>query len=262
MDWIKKHYDQFALAAVSLILLASSVLLINSAIGFKGTFVNLQQTVKHNNQISGLPVDVLDKARAGLDKPAAWAPKKEAGSLFVSEKYLLQDGKLAPLVSGTVHAPVPNDWLIDNNLDITDSEILNQDPDQDGFTVLDEWKAGTDPRDPKSHPAYVTKLRLKKFIKKPFRLKFNSYDDTITKVEDMSFQIDTIDLKQRTQFRKIGEDIEGTKFKVTKFEHKTEKNANDVDVDLSELTVYNTEEDKSVFLSTREWLIPPIRMRF
>ncbi|MEI8340275.1 MAG: Amuc_1099 family pilus-like system protein [Verrucomicrobiota bacterium] len=248
MDWIKKHYDQFALAAVSLILLASSVLLASSAFSFKGTFANLQQTVQHNNKITGLPIDTLEKAKAESDNPTLWAPKKQAGSLFVSERYLLKDGKLGLLTSGTVHDPVPNDWLLDNNLDIQDPEILNQDPDQDGFSNLDEWKGGTNPNDPKSHPAYVTKLRLKKFIKKPFRLKFNSYDDSIKKPEDMAFQIDTIDLKGRTQFRKIGEDIKGTKFKVTKFEHKTSVNSNDVEVDLSEVTVYNTEEDKSVVL--------------
>lgn len=248
MDWIKKHYDQFFLALASFILLASAVLLANTAMNFKGIFANLLQGVKHNNTITGLPVDVLERSTTELEKPTLWNPKKEAGSLFVSEKYFIQDGTPVLLTSGTIHAPVPNEWLLENGLDIQDPDILNQDPDKDGFTNLDEWKAGTNPNDPKSHPPYLTKLRLKRFIKKPFRLKFNSYDGDIAKPETLTFQIDTIDLKQKTQFRKLGEDIEGTKFKVTKFEHKTKVNANDVEVDLSELTVDDAEEGKKVVL--------------
>ena len=248
MDWIKKHFDQFALAVVALLLLASSLLLAKTALGFKEMFANLKQAAPHNNTITGLPFEALDKSKTELEKPALWVPKKEAGSLFVSEKYFIQNGRPVLLTSGTVHPPVPNEWLIDNGLDITDQDILNQDPDKDGFSNLDEWKAGTNPRDPKSHPLYTTKLKLKKFIKKPFRLKFNSYDGDIAKLDSLTFQIDTIDLRQKTQFRKLGEDIEGTKFKVTKFEHKTRVNSNDVEEDLSELTVYNTEEDKTVVL--------------
>ena len=162
MDWIKKNYDQFALAVVSLILLGLSGLLAITAIGFKEVFAGLQQGARHNNTIAGLPVEELEKDKAELETPTLWAPKKEAGSLFVSEKYLIQDNKPVLLLSGTVHAPVPNDWLIEHNLDITDPDVLNEDPDKDGFTNLDEWKGGTDPNDPKSHPAYITKLRLEK----------------------------------------------------------------------------------------------------
>lgn len=36
----------------------------------------------------------------------------------------------------------------------------DQDPDKDGFTNLEEYHGKTDPTDPKSHPLYVTKLRL------------------------------------------------------------------------------------------------------
>ena len=248
MDWIKKNYDQFALAVVSLILLASSMLLSSTAINFKGVFANLQTGVKHNNTISGFPVDVLENERTEFEQPQLWVPNKESGSMFVSEKYFVQGGRPVLLTSGTVHAPVPNEWLLDNGLDITDPDVLNQDPDKDGFSNLDEWKAGTNPRDPKSHPAYTTKLKLKRFIPKAFRLKFNSYDGDIAKPDTLTFQIDTIDLKQKSQFRKLGEDIEGTKFKITKFEHKSRVNSNDVEEDLSELTVYNAEEDKTVVL--------------
>ena len=38
------------------------------------------------------------------------------------------------------HPPVPNKWFTDNKLEILDSNILNEDPDGDGFTNLEEWQ--------------------------------------------------------------------------------------------------------------------------
>jgi len=79
-------------------------------------------------------------------------------------------------------------------------------------------------------------------------LKFNSYDGEPTKPEKMSFAIDAIDLRQHTQFCKLGDPIEGTKFKVQKFEYKSELDANGIENDISELTIVSVEEDKTVVL--------------
>ena len=37
------------------------------------------------------------------------------------------------------------------------SEPADEDADEDGFTNLEEYEAGTDPRDPESHPATGSK---------------------------------------------------------------------------------------------------------
>jgi hypothetical protein len=129
---------------------------------------------------------------------------------------------------------------------ILDGNVLDQDPDNDGFTVLDEYLGKTDPQDPDSHPPYLTKLRLKKFIKVPFRLKFEAYDD------DGNFQINTVDVHQPTQFVKIGDVISGTKYKAVKFEKKSVDNPRTgVDTDVSELTVENVENGRQVVLVVR-----------
>ena len=88
--------------------------------------------------------------------------------------------------------------------------VLEQDPDGDGFNNLDEWQGHTNPTDRNSHPDYLTKLKLKSFTQEPFRLVFAS------RTED-TFGINTIDLKQPTQFVKIGDTIAGTHFRVAKF---------------------------------------------
>ncbi len=64
-----------------------------------------------------------------------------------------------------------------------------------------------------SHPDYLSKLKLKSFSEEPFRLMFSSW------VGD-TFAINTIDLKEPTQFLKIGDTIAGTRFKIVKFERK------------------------------------------
>ena len=248
MDWIKKHYDRLALILTSLLLLGSSLFLANEAIESRGIFANLTQSVPRNDKIAGFPMEALEQSQADLKNPTLWLPKQGRGSLFVSDPYLIQDGKPVLMTTGFSHPPVPNDWFIKNGLDLTDPDILNEDPDKDGFTNLDEWTAGTDPNDPKSHPAYLTKLRLKKYIQKPFRLKFNSWDGNPAKPESLSFAIDPVDLRSHTQFCNLGETIAGTKFKVEKFEVKHQLDANGVEDDVSELTVVNAEENKKVIL--------------
>ena len=130
---------------------------------------------------------------------------------------------------------VPNDWLIKNHLDNLDPDVATEDPDGDGFTNLDEYKGNTDPNDKNSHPPYTTKLFLAQYIQVPFRLIFRGQPD------DDTFQIDTVDVNQPTQILKMGEQIQGTKFKIVKFEEKTHTDANGIDHDDSELTVQNIE---------------------
>ena len=47
-----------------------------------------------------------------------------------------------------------------------------QDDDGDGFTNDEELAAGTDPNDPKSHPPYYTKLRLRRVEGETFPVEF------------------------------------------------------------------------------------------
>ncbi|MGA3170465.1 MAG: Amuc_1099 family pilus-like system protein [Chthoniobacteraceae bacterium] len=260
MEWIKKNYDQFILALVALILLGLSGWLIYNAMGFQSTFAGIQANVIKNNSVPEVDLEELNDVTDSLQNPAKWEPTTGQGSLFVSIPYLVgpdgglinpDDPKAPPL-----HPPVPNQWILDHHLDILDNNVLNEDPSNDGFSNLDKWKGlkgdgsdAYDPWDPKSHPPYYTKLRLIEYIKQPFRLEFNAYDGEPKKPESMDFQINTLDVDQPSQFRKIGDIIEGTKFKIIKFESKfvidpTTGSKEDV----SELTVQNTETGDLVVL--------------
>src|SRR3984957_4313178 len=180
MDWIKKNYDRAILWFVSLVLLVCSGLLIAKAYGFSETFASIKGEGPHKPVTQAVPTDKLTAAMEALAKPPVWEKRKNEGLLFVSRKYILKDGKLIDPTEGVyqLHPPVPNTWFFENKLgdEILNDDVLDQDPDGDGFTNLDEFSGKTDPHDKNSHPPYVTKLFLEKFIKRPFRLRLEGVD--------------------------------------------------------------------------------------
>lgn len=251
MDWIKKNYDRFALLLLAVALLGSSAIMVWCVKGFQARYEPALAVVSHGKKVALLETEPLERAELALEKPAAWGV--HPGLLFVSRKYVVgknaatkENVLIDPFEAGStpLHSPVPNEWFLKNSLEaaILEPDALGQDPDKDGFSNLDEYLGKTNPVDAQSHPSYLTKLRLKRFIKVPFRLKFEAYDEG-------SFQINTVDVRQPTQFVKIGELIAGTKFKAVKFEKKSTLNPNTgVDRDVSELTVEHTESGLQVVL--------------
>src|SRR5439155_22036777 len=171
--------------------------------------------------------------------------------LFVPEKHFIgANGLPATLQNTQVHPPVPNEWLEQFNLPIADADVLAQDPDGDGFTNLDEWQGHTNPIDKNSHPDYLTKLKLKSFTEEPFRMMLSSW------VGD-TYAINTIDLKQPTQFLKIGDTIPQTKFKLIKFTEKYQPDKYGTNVDVSELTLEHQDTKEQLVLVKEKWAMSP-----
>lgn len=241
MDFIRNFYERVLLVVVSLALLAFSALIIRNVAGFGKTFESVRGEVVGSKEIDTIDTSALDHAVELMKAPATWVRK---GPLLVSRPHIEQEGRLInPEDQGyDLHPPIPNKWIIDNELDLLDPNILNEDGDGDGFTVLEEWKAGTNPQDAASAPPYHNKLRLAEYISRPFRLLFAAYTGD-------RFQINTIDVSQPSQFLRVGEPIAGTKFKVASFEQKTRPNprtgATD---DISELTLENTDTGEKIVL--------------
>ncbi len=294
MDWIKKHYDQFALALLALALLVLSILLILRAQGFGAGFSAATTTAAVRDKIPPLVLVPIEEAKKTLEAPPQWdepnsrqprkdAPERKYGSLFVADRYVIDKKTELPIKTGVTsfyadtltNAPIPNEWFIERNLPLLDPAVPSQDPDKDGFTNEDEWRGtdikapGTKPTDPnnkESHPEYYTKLFVKQFIRVPFRLLFNAYDGDPKKdkPDKFEFQINTIDLRQPSEFLKIGSTVTNTRFKLEKFEYKAQKNPNTgEDEDVSELTLINTEtEEKIVLVMNRVTDSPDFFMRF
>ncbi|HJX25762.1 MAG TPA: Amuc_1099 family pilus-like system protein [Chthoniobacterales bacterium] len=250
MGWIRAHYDRVALIAAAAFLLLCSILIWRKSAQFQTEFA-VSQTAPPPKKFSTPAKAVeLETARQKLNHPPRWTFSSRSG-LFVPEKHFVgTNGLLATLETTEVHPPVPNDWLEQFSLPIAEGDVLDQDPDGDGFTNLDEWHDHSDPTDENSHPDYVTKLKLKSATEEPFRLMFSSW------VGD-SYAINTIDLKQPTQFVKKGDTIRGTRFKIVKFTEKYQPDKYGTDVDLSEVTLEHDETKQRLTLTKEKVATSP-----
>lgn len=258
MEWIKKNPHQLALALLSAGLIGASVVVLLNAQSLPEKFQSVRTDVPPQDNVPPLNLEPVQEATAKLTKPAQWNPNPAvSGSLLVADRYYIdKNGKPTKPIGGEgIHndsltgQPIPNKWFLDNNLPLLDPTAAKQDPDRDGFLNEDEWREKTDPNDSKSHPAYHTKLFVKQYIRVPFRLKFQAYDLDPKHPEKNTFQINTMDLRQPTEFLPIGATISRTKFKVDSFAQKNAMNPKTgVEEDVSELTLLNTETNEKVTL--------------
>jgi len=229
MDWIKAHYDRVALVAAAIFLFICAISIWWSAAQFGNKLAAQQQAAPPPKAASppGKAVE-LDHAAEKLQQPAQWKFGGRSG-LFVPEKHFIGSDNLpATLQTTVVHPPVPNQWFEQFGLPVENADALDEDPDSDGFTNLDEWKGQTNPTDKDSHPDYLTKLSLESATEEPFRFMFSSW------VGD-TFAINSIDQSEPTQFLNKGDTIRGTAFKIVKFTEKYQPNQYGTNVDVSEL---------------------------
>src|SRR5438067_11781672 len=240
IDWLKANYDRAVLLAAGLFLLICAIAIWWSAIQFNNRLVT--PAAVPPKTASQPPVAVeLDRGAEELQKPLQWKASTRSG-LFVPEKHFIgADGMPATLQNTQVHAPVPNEWFEKYALPIEDADALEQDPDKDGFTNLDEWQGNTDPTNKDSHPDYVTKLHLVSATEEPFRYIFSS------RIGE-TFGINDIEQSEPTQFRKVGDVIRGTGFKIVKFTEKSERNQYGINEDVSELLLEHPNSHAQVTL--------------
>lgn len=254
MDWVKKNYDISLLALATVILMGSAGLVFfQSPMQAKLSAVATPAVSNGKETIPAPDFDAITKAQEVIASPKLWNDKSasggERGALFVSRPYLLKDGKLIDPIEGQdqLHPPITNAWLIKYSLNYADANIKDQDPDNDGFTNLEEFDAQTDPIDPASAPPAFTKLKLVKFEAKPFRLVFQGDPSG----EGIDFQINAKELKgsAKTQYKRIGETIENAPYKILKYEKKEAINERTKAMDdVSELVVQNTETEATIVL--------------
>ena len=250
MDWVRAHYERILLISAAVVLFLSSVLIWRSAARFSSQLAVMPPAPSLKSVSPLEKAQELQAAAEKLHRPPQWTFGGRSG-LFVPEKHFIgANGQPATLQTTEVHPPVPNEWLEQFGLPIADADVLDQDPDGDGFTNLDEWLGHTNPIDRNSHPEYYTKLKLKSAVEEPFRLIFSSWmGDT--------YQINTIDFKQPTQFLKVGDTIKGTRFKIAKFLKKYEPNKYGTNVDVSELTLEQEETKQQLTLVKEKVAISP-----
>lgn len=251
MNWLRANYDRVAVLAGALFLLGCAFSIWRSAAGFSENFAALQPAGPAKPAAQTAQAVELENAVERLRQPPQWTFTGRSG-LFVPEQHFIgPSGLPATLQNTEVHPPVPNEWLNQFELPIADADVLSQDPDTDGYTNLEEWQGRTNPSDKNSHPPFIAKLKMKGFAREPFRLVFASQAGE-------TFTINTTDLKEPTQFLKIGDTISGVPFKIINFEEKREPNpATGGELDVSELTLENPDTKEQLKLVKEKVMISP-----
>lgn len=253
MDYIKANYDRIALLLAGLALAGAAAFAFLGYSGIQAEYPPVSPAANGAAFERDTTLDVLAKDAAKLAAPHKHVWGEADSSLFVSRIYVLRDGQIVDILESEndLHEGIPNAWIIEHKLDYTDKTLPQRDPDNDGFSNIEEFTGGTNPRDPASKPPLWTKLRLKSYEKIPFRIKFMgapSVGPGEPFTDSTDFSINTKDYSQPTQFLKVGDQIAGTDLKIVKAESKAATNAVGAKVDASELMVRDVKTGDEIIL--------------
>lgn len=166
MSWFSTNYEKAALGAAVAVALGLCYLGWSHYSSVDGDF-SVDLKGKGNNNTAIANSDLIPKALGSLKLDRSWTQADDEDrpvdlftgiSLFVASKAPEVPVDLLDKNQAPVHPPIPNKWWIDNRLDPGFGDSPNRDPDEDGFTNLEEFNDNTDPNDAKSHPLLIWKL--------------------------------------------------------------------------------------------------------
>ncbi|MEI7910821.1 MAG: Amuc_1099 family pilus-like system protein [Verrucomicrobiota bacterium] len=168
MSWFSQNYEKAAVGGAAVAALAF-VLLGWSKVGSVTEDFNVSTAGTGNNNPAVPSADLVPKAVAslGLSRSLAQAKVEDRPvdlftgiALFIARS---EPAKAVDLWRGApIHPPIPNIWWIQNGLDPGFADSPSRDADDDGYTNLEEFLGKTDPKDPKSHPPLINKLKYEK----------------------------------------------------------------------------------------------------
>lgn len=225
-SWLKQNYEKLLLVLVLLLLLCSAVFLV------------LQVKIKTDEQATVLPpvqfakgqlvdqvkldqrLEILD--RTNLMDVTRGVVGDELRVACVDQKCnkpIPYDAVICPFCKAkqpevvnpqtvsTLGDGISDVWKKQYGFDVLDQTVTLADPDSDGFNNLEEFRAKTNPLDPKSHPDFASALRIWDLKARPFKLRFMTAMKMGT---NETFQINLAN-RPRSMMVKIGDTVEGYK---------------------------------------------------
>lgn len=192
------------------------------------------------------PVKIIEEAESALPPAEQMPPEDRSvkpGSLVGStpEVPAGADDLSAPAAAALPPEQGYEAWFKKHNLDLTDPAMLDGDADGDGVSNRDEFMADTNPRDPESRPGIHKQMRLKQYTE--VRLPV-----VLEEVNGDTARIRRLDGEERVESVKEGQTVKGLQWKVTGMEGKRDVDKNGDPVDLSSLTLLDTQTNERTVL--------------
>ncbi len=163
MSWFSDNYEKAALGGAALIAVALAALHFTGQDDVEASFK--LNSPKHNQEtgVSGLDkIIAVKKSLAIIHEIHQEDVDGRKVDLFTGVPLFSKiddlDNPVDLLKSDPVHAGIPNAWWLKYGLDPGYADSPDRDPDKDGFTNREEFTAGTDPTEFKSHPDPILKL--------------------------------------------------------------------------------------------------------
>ena len=278
-SFLSRHYHLVLLGSAVLVASLTTVFLIMQSSQLENA-LNTRSAASRVPPYTPEAFTETSSALALIGKPPEWKPREDGASPYVSRPYVLKDAKLIDPVTSSepLYPPVPNQWLIDHHLDYTDMNILSRDPLRKGFTILEEFEAGTNPNDPAQYPPLCGKLSYQEtgIKKSSYLLEFLGEEDVSDDSGSTQRKIlvkPSLQLSNPAKHNKPdvstryvlkGETIPGAPFLKVLGINEKKKIINETEYDVSELMLQNTLTGEQYPLvkknALREYKKTPIEM--
>lgn len=167
-SWLSNNYEKAAVGGAAVAAIGLAALGWLKVGGVQEDFSTLTKGEgKNDPAVAEAPL--VAKAASSLARKLAW-PQGDADGravdlftgvpLFIASS--APDVAVDLLKSPPIHPPIPNTWWIEHRLDPGYADSPSRDPDDEGYTNLEEFEGKTDPTDPASHPPFIAKLKYEK----------------------------------------------------------------------------------------------------
>jgi hypothetical protein len=164
MSWFSKNYEKAALGGAAVIALGLTYMGW-SKFGSVETDFGAGLKGAGNNNTAVRDADLIPKAKASLKFDRTWKQGMDGDrpvDLFTGIPLFVPSSApetvIDPRKDAPIHPPIPNTWWLDNRLDPGFADSPSRDPDEDGFSNLEEFNGKTDPNDSKDFPPLIAKL--------------------------------------------------------------------------------------------------------
>ncbi len=234
-DFLAEHYDKLVLGGMLAVLVASLVALLvvagskkSESAKFARRVQALERTERHN--VSVIPPFLFVAAREAARTSYAMSGTNVAFLVAPERVACVKCAQPIPLSADVCpwcnadqpdeNAAIDESWDSDSDgmpdewekkfaLDPFSADDAALDPDNDGFTNLEEFQAGTDPKDAGSHPPRFAFLRVRSIDVEPFPYGFNG---SKMKGADGEYKFAVKDATGRDWYVRKGQELAKTGF--------------------------------------------------